>query len=238
MSVQAKRQAIQTGFQTADPTLVDATNMTDLVSQFADLAGIRAAKLEALQQKFEINQWVDQDGNRGSFHFNHKGATFVVSEVQENSEGERYRRGNILAPDDVCCDQTFFFKVFFKVFFMFFCPRIQNAKKRSGCDILREDNTTCAPQDFAVTLVAQSYKQLAEHLLNSVDDGKFCSLCGQINTLSGAFCKECALAELKQPCAGCGLTIGRRVPPTRYYTNDDDDNEPIEHPVCKRRRIN
>ena len=31
-----------------------------------------------------MNQWVDQDGNRGTFRFKQKGVTFVVSEVQDN----------------------------------------------------------------------------------------------------------------------------------------------------------
>ena len=62
-----------------------------MTADFADLTGIRAAKLEALHSTMEECQYYDQNGNRETFIFTHKGNDFLVSDVGENHEGEKYR---------------------------------------------------------------------------------------------------------------------------------------------------
>ena len=74
-----------------------------------------------------------------------------------------------------------------------------------------------------------NWKEIATEILDLMEDGRYCSLCCELNLFRGQdICRTCALSTLRAPCTTCHKQIGFLASP------DADENE---HRACKRRRL-
>ena len=176
-NMQAKWAMISQKFQSIG---ADSDNMTALVVDLADIHGVRAAKLEALEASLEQVEHRDEQGNTGTFVFHHKGEKYHISDCWENVMGEHYHQGKFLEDGDWTA-----------------------TIRRVGYGA--HSVTTCEtdPARLAVAILNAvddaNFCSLCGQLNNKA---------GLANPMSGPYCLECALVELPRPCH-CGLKIGR-----------------------------
>ena len=180
---------------------LDQQDIVNMVADFADTDGARAAKLAAIEHNL-ATKWVsDEDGNSGSFTVTHKGIKYKVTDISVNLDGDRYHESGTFWDYNEQC-----------------------------CRVLRTSGYTRMCHNYYI--FAMSAKALAEEILNLMDDGRNCMLCGALfpGMKGHAICSECALSELPKKCFTCGKIHGRNAYPQQ-------STERPEHPVCKRRRL-
>ena len=199
----------------------DAKNLSEMISEFADLSREREMKINGLAASLLENSYRSDDDETGSVIFTHNGERFECVSIAENIDGtDEY--------DDLS-----------GMFWGFGAVRCY--VKRLGY------RNRHAPYIIKDTYpAALCWRNYATKLLEMIDDKRFCVLCGQLNPdytgVSKAccdslkipqennfVCKACALAEMKTPCVTCKSKMGRA---------DNNLEERLEHPTCKRRRLN
>ena len=182
--------------------LPTANSPTALIATFADVDEVRESKIQAFTEKLQDNVSRGEDGS-GGFSVVHNGIRVYVFAIEENADDECYNESSDL----------------WWSFGNYQC----RVNRRGGCFTRAEHN---------YWFVADSPRDLAVHIIELMDDGRYCSLCDALfSGMSGrTICQECALWELPSACRTCNKTHGRDV-------NEFGSEELPEHPVCKKRRL-
>ena len=193
----------------------DSRNMSNMIADFADLSRQREIKIAALTHSLRFNSFTDDDGDRGEFSFTHRGERFRVSFIGQVTEsGYNNDTGNWVDEDSV----------------NIFIRRVGIPGPLNGSWII---SSMYHGKDF---------EGMAKHLLELIDDSRFCLFCGQLFDYypnvhlhpklhrvveKNPICMKCALNEMKTPCVCCKIQMGHAYNP---------DDEKLMHHMCKRRR--
>ena len=200
----------------------DIKNLATMISEFADLSKQREIKINALGGRLDHHVYAGDDngiGESGMVVFKHNGERFLCVDMREKMHGSNY--------DDLSREFWSEGYVRCKV-----CRLYEHGRPNLG------HGRHFVQGGYVAAW--RNWKDLAKQLLETIDDKKFCTLCGELTPRyspridgretsdNNTICQDCALDEMKTSCIHCKSIMGRA---------DDPGLERLEHPACKRRRI-
>jgi hypothetical protein len=170
-------QAIQEAFSMAGS---DATNITAMIVEAADVERLRAAKIQAIENKLNLCCTPDEDGNSGGFLITHKGVKVLIDRIEENDDSGGYHRsGQFWAPDEF-----------------------------AALTIVDKPTTTPHHAHYIIRPTANELATTIFNLMDDQRYCYLCSQLFE-GMVGYNVCTECMLSELPKPCATCGKIVGR-----------------------------